>query len=82
MHPEPAGGIGYIQAVRGPLPHLKLFPTAGVTPDNVLAYLQAGCYGAGFVRSLFEPSDLVERNFDAIRQRAERIVSAVAGLAC
>lgn len=79
VFPAPAGGIGYIEAIRGPLPHLKLFPTAGVTPDNLLDYFRVGCYGAGFVRSLFEPADLAQRHFDAIRQRAERIVSAVAG---
>ena len=79
VFPAPAGGIGFIEAIRGPLPHLKLFPTAGVTPDNVVDYFRAGCYGAGFVRSLFEPMDLAQRNLRAIRQRAERIVATVAG---
>jgi len=79
VFPAPAGGIGYIEAIRGPLPHLKLFPTAGVTPDNLLEYFRAGCFGAGFVRSLFDPADLADRRFEIIRHRAERIVSAVAG---
>lgn len=78
VFPEPHGGTGFITAIRGPLPHLKLFPTAGVTPDNVTEYLDAGCAACGFVRSLFEPPDLRDRNFAAIRRRASVIVARVA----
>lgn len=77
VFPAPAGGVDFIRAIRGPLPHLRLFPTAGVTPDNVLDYLNAGCAGAGFVRTLFVPDDLAEGRFEVIRQRAERIVQSV-----
>ena len=73
VFPAPAGGVGFIEAVRGPLPHLRLFPTAGVTPDNFLDYLEAGCAGVGFVRTLFEPDDLRSRNLAAIHDRAEAI---------
>jgi len=79
VFPAPAGGVGFIEAIRGPLPHLKLFPTAGVTADNVLDYFRAGCVGAGFVRSLFVPQDMDKRDYAAIRERAERIVTTVAG---
>lgn len=79
VFPAPAGGVGFIEAIRGPLPHLKLFPTAGVTADNVLDYFRAGCVGAGFVRSLFVPQDMDKGDYVAIRERAERIVTTVAG---
>lgn len=78
VFPNPAGGLGFIEAIRGPLPHLQLFPTAGVTSDNVIEYLSAGCAGAGFVKSLFVPSDLSDQNFDAIRDRAKGIIDQVA----
>lgn len=77
VFPAPAGGVDFIRAVRGPLPHLRLFPTAGVTPDNVLQYLEAGCAGVGFVRTLFEPDDLAHGRFEDIRQRAQRITTSV-----
>lgn len=70
VFPAPAGGITFIEAVLGPLPHLRLFPTAGPTPANFLDYLDAGCCGVGLVRSLFEPADLSSGNLDAIRDRA------------
>jgi len=74
VFPAPAGGVSFIDAVRAPLPHLRLFPTAGITPENFLEYLQAGCAGVGFVRSLFEPSDLAASNFSAIRDRAATVI--------
>ncbi len=77
VFPAPAGGVDFIHAIRGPLPHLRLFPTAGVTPENLIQYLDAGCAGAGFVRSLFEPDDLAQGRFDTIRQRAKKITHSV-----
>lgn len=78
VFPAPAGGVDFIRAIRGPLPHLRLFPTAGVDADNVADYLRAGCAGCGFVRTLFVPEDMTARNFTAIRQRAEQIIHRVA----
>ena len=78
VFPEPPGGVDYIRAIRGPLPHLRLFPTAGPTPENFVDYLEAGCAGVGLVRSLFVPEDLAKRNFDAIRKRAAAVTSRLA----
>lgn len=80
VFPAPAGGVGFIEAVRGPLPHLRLFPTAGVTTENFVEFLKAGCVGVGFVRPLFEPSDLARRDFAAIRKRATEITRRLAEL--
>jgi 2-dehydro-3-deoxyphosphogluconate aldolase/(4S)-4-hydroxy-2-oxoglutarate aldolase len=70
--------VGFIRALRGPLPHHKLFPTAGPTPENFLEYLEAGCVGVGFVRSLFVPDDLAAGRFDAITRRASGIIDSLA----
>jgi Entner-Doudoroff aldolase len=78
IFPAPAGGVSFVEAVRGPLPHLKLFPTAGFTTANFTDFLCAGCAGVGFVRPLFEPEDLKSRNFDAIRKRAAEIIKRLA----
>ncbi len=73
VFPAPAGGVGFIEAVLAPLPHLKLFPTAGVSKENFVEFLNAGCVGVGFVKPLFDPSDLARRDFAAIRNRAMEI---------
>ena len=70
LFPSPPDIAQYVAQALGPLPHLRIFPTSGVTPDNFIAVLRAGASGAGFVRSLFAPSDMESRNFEAIRRRA------------
>ena len=41
----PADGLGpkYIQAIRGPLPHLKIVPTGGVDVNTAGDFIKAGC---------------------------------------
>ena len=78
VFPAPAGGVEFIKAVRRPLPHLRLFPTAGPTPDDFLEYLEAGCAGVGFGHPLFEPADLAAGDYDAIRARAATITRRLA----
>jgi Entner-Doudoroff aldolase len=78
VFPMPAGDVGFIEAIRGPLPHLRLFPTAGVTPENFVDFLDAGCAGVGFVRTLFLPADLASADFAAIRNRAISITQRLA----
>lgn len=78
VFPEPAGGVDFIRAILGPLPHLRLFPTAGATPENFVEFLEAGCVGVGFVRTLFEPADLAAGDFAAICDRATTITRRLA----
>jgi 2-dehydro-3-deoxyphosphogluconate aldolase / (4S)-4-hydroxy-2-oxoglutarate aldolase len=79
LFPGPANGPDFLRAVRGPLPFLRVFPTSGVTEDNVHDWLDAGAFGLGFTASLFDADDLRLRRFDAIQQRAARMVAMVAG---
>ncbi len=78
LFPCPANGPEFLKALRGPLPFLRVFPTAGVSEENVDLWLQAGAFGLGFVASLFDADDLRLRRFEAIQQRAARIVAKVA----
>jgi len=77
IFPAPADLPAFITQVRGPFPELKLFPTAGVTQENIEGILKAGAFGAGFVASLFRPDDIAAGNFDAIESRAKAIVEKI-----
>jgi len=81
LFPAPHDVPAYIAAVLGPLPFLRIFPTAGVTAENVVAVLRAGAAGAGFVRALFDPAELKARDFAAIEGRAAEIVRRVSAAA-
>ena len=73
LFPAPTNVAEYIRYILGPQPHLKIFPTSGVNLDNMLEVLEAGAAGAGFVRPLFDPQLMQDRNFDAICKRASQI---------
>lgn len=77
LFPGPANGPDYVRALRGPLPFLRIFPTSGVTEENVDSWIQAGAFGLGFVGTLFDADDLRLRRFDAIKARAARMVAKV-----
>ena len=80
LFPAPANVAEYIRFILAPLPYLKIFPTSGVNLDNMLDVLQAGAAGIGFVRPLFDPEMIRNKNYDGIRQRAEAIVERLASL--
>jgi 2-dehydro-3-deoxyphosphogluconate aldolase / (4S)-4-hydroxy-2-oxoglutarate aldolase len=37
---EPAGGIGYLRALAGPLPNISFCPTGGISAENASEYLK------------------------------------------
>ncbi|MBI5851142.1 MAG: bifunctional 4-hydroxy-2-oxoglutarate aldolase/2-dehydro-3-deoxy-phosphogluconate aldolase [Planctomycetes bacterium] len=74
LFPGPAEGPAYVRSCRLPLPFLRIFPTAGVTEDNVAAWLAAGSFGVGWVGALFLDEDLATGRFDAVRARAQRMI--------
>ncbi len=73
LFPAPADVADYVRAILGPLPELRIYPTAGVDAENFIDVLAAGAAGVGFVRSLFDPTDLANKNFSAIEKRAADI---------
>ncbi len=77
LFPAPANGPAFVKAVLGPMPFLRIFPTSGVTEDNITQWFAAGSFGVGFVASLFEPIDIKTGNFEAIEKRAGRMLEAV-----
>ena len=70
VFPSVAGGPEYLRALRGPLGHIPLIPTGGVTLDNARAFLDAGAVAIGLGGWLTGPDP------DLVRDRAERLVAA------
>ena len=74
----PADGLGpnYIQALRAPLPHLRIVPTGGVALENVGQWFAAGCKAVGAGSSLITKDILAVDDWSALRQLASRFVAA------
>lgn len=78
LFPEVGTGPTWVKQTLGPMPFLKIVPTAGVTLQNAPGYLQAGAFAVGFVNSLFDPDDIRRGHFKEIRERAAWMCESVA----
>jgi 2-dehydro-3-deoxyphosphogluconate aldolase/(4S)-4-hydroxy-2-oxoglutarate aldolase len=71
-------GPGYLKALRGPFPGLKLMPTGGVSRDNVADWFAAGAVAVGAGSELCPTAWAKEGRFADITARAADFVGAVA----
>ncbi len=71
-------GPAYIKSLKGPLPHVEMVPTGGVTAENVGEFIKAGAYATAAGSSLVEAKALKEKNWAAIPAKAKAFVAAVA----
>lgn len=76
----PTAGPDLVRTLLGPMPFLRIVPTSGVTPANAAAFLHAGAFAVGFVRSLFAPEILATFDGPALLDRAARCLEAVRSL--
>jgi 2-dehydro-3-deoxyphosphogluconate aldolase/(4S)-4-hydroxy-2-oxoglutarate aldolase len=77
VFPATTLGPGYLKDVHGPLPHVKLMPTGGVTLDNAGDWIRAGAAAVGVGTSLVDAKAVAASDFKQLRANAERIVAHV-----
>src|SRR5438105_10886910 len=77
VFPADAVGPAFFQALRGPLPQVRLMPTGGVDLNTAAAFLKAGACCLGVGGQLVEPKAVAERNFERIRELARQYVAIV-----
>jgi 2-dehydro-3-deoxyphosphogluconate aldolase / (4S)-4-hydroxy-2-oxoglutarate aldolase len=71
------GGAGYLKSLSGPMPGVPLWVSGGVTLDQVDDYLKLGVRAVGLTTALFDPDALARGDFNAVRERAEKVVKGV-----
>ena len=72
----PVGGPSYVEALNGPLAGVPFWVSGGVAIDDVPAYLRLGVKVVGLTRALFPADVLAQRDFNRVRQAAERAARA------
>jgi 2-dehydro-3-deoxyphosphogluconate aldolase/(4S)-4-hydroxy-2-oxoglutarate aldolase len=77
VFPAEVGGPGYLKALRGPLPQVRLMPTGGVDLTTAESFLKAGACCLGVGGSLVEPKAIAEGNFTRIRDLAAQYAAIV-----
>lgn len=76
----PADGLGpkYIQAIRGPLPHLKIVPTGGVDVNTAGDFIKAGCVAVAAGSTLVSKEILKNQDWAKLTDLAAQFIAAVA----
>ncbi|MHC4877084.1 MAG: bifunctional 4-hydroxy-2-oxoglutarate aldolase/2-dehydro-3-deoxy-phosphogluconate aldolase [Planctomycetota bacterium] len=75
VFPADVGGPGYLKAVHGPLPQVRLLPTGGVDLNTLPAFVKAGASAVGLGSALVEKSAVESGDMDRIRTLAEQYVA-------
>lgn len=73
------GGATYIQSLQGPLGHIPLIPTGGVTLKNTPDLLQAGAVAVGLAGDLFPKEVIQQGEWMAITHRAKTLMESLQG---
>ena len=78
IFPADALGPKYIQAIRGPLPHLNIVPTGGVDVSTAGAFIKAGCVAVAAGSTLVSKEILKNRDWAKLTDLAGQFLAAVA----
>ncbi len=77
LFPATPLGPEFIKDVRGPLPHVKLMPTGGVTLDNAGAWIRAGAAAVGIGSALVDAKAIEAGDLGILTNNAKRVVASV-----
>ncbi|MEC0090269.1 bifunctional 4-hydroxy-2-oxoglutarate aldolase/2-dehydro-3-deoxy-phosphogluconate aldolase [Paenibacillus macquariensis] len=78
----PSGTLGasYIKELQGPLSHIPMVATGGVTLDNMATYVASGAYAFGLGGSLVNLSWIEAGEYERLKEHAASYVAAARSL--
>lgn len=74
---QAVGGVEYIKSLQGPLGHIPLIPTGGVTVENAADFLEAGAIAIGLSSELFPKHLVMSEDWDSITRRTEILLEKI-----
>lgn len=77
IFPSELTGPGYLKALRGPLPQVRVMPTGGVNLQTAADFLRAGACALGIGGSLVESKAVANRDMARIESLARQYVEIV-----
>lgn len=75
LFPATSLGVGYVKALRGPLPHIRVVPTGGVTPEMAREYFAVGAWAVGIGSELVS-KEILNAGLDKLRERTAAFIAA------
>ncbi len=77
VFPASLGGASYLKDVHGPLPHVKLLPTGGVSVGNAAEFIEAGAVAVALGSNLVSSELVDEQSWPQLTSRSREVVEAV-----
>ena len=77
VFPSDFTGPGYLKALLGPLPQVRLMPTGGVNLQTAADFLRAGACALGIGGALADPKVIAAKDFAKIESLARQYVEIV-----
>ena len=77
LFPANSMGFSYIKSIRGPLNHIPLMATGGITPENINEFFASGIQVVGTCPTIMPPEDVERERYEHIAQLARLHVQAV-----
>jgi 2-dehydro-3-deoxyphosphogluconate aldolase / (4S)-4-hydroxy-2-oxoglutarate aldolase len=74
---QAVGGASYLQVLQGPIGHVPLIPTGGVTVVNAIDLLAAGAVAVGLAGSLFPQAEILREDWQSISARSRNLVMRI-----
>jgi len=71
VFPGDSLGVNFLKNLQGPLGHIPMMPTGGVTLGNVEQFIKNGAIAVGVGGSLLDAKAIAENRFDALTQIAK-----------
>ncbi|NLK07753.1 MAG: bifunctional 4-hydroxy-2-oxoglutarate aldolase/2-dehydro-3-deoxy-phosphogluconate aldolase [Firmicutes bacterium] len=79
VFPADVLGPGFFKSLKGPLGHIPLMATGGISKANAKAYLDAGSAAVGVGGSLVPAQAVADKDYGAIKKAAKQLVGSVEG---
>ncbi|HSJ37024.1 MAG TPA: bifunctional 4-hydroxy-2-oxoglutarate aldolase/2-dehydro-3-deoxy-phosphogluconate aldolase [Planococcus sp. (in: firmicutes)] len=75
----PGGALGetYIKDLQGPLSHIPMMPTGGVTLENVETFIKNGAVAVGVGGSLVDSKAIAEERYEALTETSRQFIEKI-----
>jgi 2-dehydro-3-deoxyphosphogluconate aldolase / (4S)-4-hydroxy-2-oxoglutarate aldolase len=77
IFPGAALGVDYIKDLQGPLGHIPMMPTGGVSLDNVDQFIRNGAVAVGAGGSLVDSKAISEERYEVLTETARQFVEKI-----
>jgi 2-dehydro-3-deoxyphosphogluconate aldolase / (4S)-4-hydroxy-2-oxoglutarate aldolase len=77
VFPADALGKDYIKNLQGPLGHIPMMPTGGVSIDNVEYFIKSGAVAVGVGGTLLDKKAIDENQFEILTEKARQFSEAI-----